>query len=136
MYAGDSFFSLTMIGRTGLILVSVVLAAVTVAAFLKCARKLPAAARLLLALVFFWAFVWLSPQLYYLYYMILIDGLPLQNIVQKPPGLSEIVKLLSFGGKASLAHHSQGVLGWTLILLSFFRPSANLRNRFLTFMSK
>lgn len=136
MYAGDPFFSLTLIGRTGLIVLSLLLAAFTMSAFVRCARQLRRPARLLLALLVLWVFVWLSPQAYYLYYMILIDGLPLQNVVQPPPGPFEIIGLLSFSGKASLAHHSQGLLGWALILLSFLQAPVNLRGRFRTFLGK
>jgi len=121
-------------GRAGLIILSLVLAALTALAFVKYTCHMPRPARLLLALLFLWVFVWLSPQVYYLYYMMLIDGLPLQNIMQLPPGPSEIVRLLSFGGKASLAHHSQGLLGWVLILLSFLRGSAGLFARLRTIL--
>ena len=134
MYVGDPFFSPTMAGRTGLIVLSLVLAASVVAVFIRSVSPLPTLVRLLLALLVFWAFVWLSPQVYYLYYLMLFDGLPLQIVVQTPPGPSELAGLLSFTGIASLARHSQGVLGWALILLSFLSGPVNLRERFRSFL--
>ena len=136
MYSGDSFFSLTMMGRTGLIILSLTLAALTVSAFVISASRLPRPPRLLLALLFLWVFLWLSPQAYYLYYMMLIDGLPLQNVVQMPPGPSEVVRLLSFGGKTGLAQHSQGLLGWALILFSLLQVPADLLARLRTMLGR
>ena len=136
MYAGDSFFSLTMTGRIGLTVLSLVLAALTISAFVISACHLSRPARLLLAILVLWAFVWLSPQAYYLYYMALIDGLPLQNVVQLPPGPADIMRLLSFGGKASLAQHSQGLMGWVLILISLLPDPAVLLARFRAILGK
>ncbi len=102
MYDGDSFFSLTMAARIGLLLLSFGLAALTAVAFIKITCRMAWPVRLLLAPVFLWIFVWLSPQVFYLYYMTLFDHLPLHNVVQSPPRPSQIMRLLSFAGKASL----------------------------------
>ncbi len=136
MYAGDSFFSLTMTGRVGLTVLSLVLAALTLSVFVKIACHLSRPARLMLALLVLWVFVWLSPQIYYLYYLVLIDGLPLQNVVQMPPGPTDIMRLLGFGGKASLAHHSQGLMGWMLILISLLPDPTVLLARFRAIRGK
>lgn len=124
MYEGDSFFSLTMAARFALTLVSMGLAALTGAAFIKLTCRMSRPARLLLAPVFLWVFVWFSPQVFYLYYMMVFDHLPLQNVVQAPPGPSQIMHLLGFSGKAALSHHATGLLGWGLILLAIFGEGA------------
>lgn len=118
MYDGDTFFSLSMAARIGLVFLSAALAVLTAAAFIKVGYRLSWPVRLLLAPVFLWLFVWLSPQVFYLYYMAVFDDLPLQNVVQVPPGPGEILRLLGFAGKAHLAHHAQGLLGWGLIVLA------------------
>ena len=124
MYESDSFFSLTVAGQAGLVGVSAVLATLTIWGLVTCARRLPLVMRLPLALGLFWLFVWLSPQVYYLYFMVLTDALPLQNVVHSPPRLDNIAKLLGFVGKTSLAHHAQGLFGWLLILVSLvIRPT-------------
>ncbi len=118
MYDGDTFFSLTMTARVGLVFLSAGLAAITAAAFIKVGCRMSWPIRLPLAPAFLWLFVWLSPQVFYLYYMVVFDYLPLQNVVQAPPGLDEILRLLGFAGKASLSQHAQGLLGWGLIVLA------------------
>lgn len=130
MYDGDTFFALTMTARVGLVLLSVGLAALTAAVFIKVSRSLAWPARLFLALVFLWVFVWLSPQAYYLYYMMVFENLPLQNVVQSPPGPGDIFYLLSFTAKADLSHHARGLLGWTLIGLACLGERVPLSDRF------
>ena len=128
MYEGDSFFSLTLAGQVGLISVSAGLALLTIWAFVTCARHLPLVARLLLALCLFWLFVWLSPQVYYLYFMVLTGALPLQVVVHLPPRPDTIVKLLGFAGNASLALHAQGLFGWLLIAVSLITGPPDRRD--------
>ncbi|MEO9873619.1 MAG: hypothetical protein ABJM26_21285 [Anderseniella sp.] len=131
MYDGDTFFSLTMAARFGLVFLSAGLAVLTATAFIKITCRLPGLVRLLLAPVFLWVFVWLSPQVFYLYYMTLFDDLALHNVVQLPPGPSQIMLLLSFTGKATLSQHAAGLLGWGLIVLAILGeravPSQRLR---------
>lgn len=131
MYDGDSFFSLTMAARFVLVFLSMGLAALTAAAFIKITCRLAWLVRLLLAPVFLWVFVWLSPQVFYLYYMTLFDNLVLHNVVQLPPRPSQIMQLLSFTGKTALSQHATGLLGWGLIVLAILGeravPSTRLR---------
>ena len=131
MYDGDSFFSLTMAARFGLVFLSFGLAALTAVAFIKITCRMAWPVRLLLAPVFLWAFVWLSPQIFYLYYMALFDHLPLQNVVQSPPRPLQIMHLFSFAGKAALSQHVTGLLGWGLVVLAVLGkravPSTRLR---------
>lgn len=126
MYEGDSFFTLTPAARAGLAVLSLGLSALTMLLFVRMTRRALWLVRLALAPVFFWIFIWLSPQVYYLYYVTLFDHLPLQNVVQFPPGPLEIAQLLSFAGKFSLSRHSAGLLGWGLIVLAVVCHPAGL----------
>ena len=76
--------------------------------------------RLAIAFVVIWAFEWLSPQVYYLYYIFLFD-LPLQLVVQTPPTPGDVVRLLTFTAGFDLSHHGRGALSW-LILLACVAP--------------
>ena len=118
MYAGDSFYSLSGAGQAGLVVLSAFLAAVAVACVLAPFR--PATSplwRMTAALAAFWAFLWLSPQIYYVYYLIILDDLPWQMVVGLPPDPALIIDLLLFKGPASLSAHAKGVLGWLLLAL-------------------
>ncbi|WGH77409.1 hypothetical protein [Jannaschia ovalis] len=75
-------------------------------------------ARLWAALGAFWAFVWLSPQVYYLFYIAHFDGLPWQVVTGPPPAPGRLLRLLAFAQEASLSRHGQGVLGWSLLALA------------------
>ncbi|MEM7491325.1 MAG: hypothetical protein AAF390_19600 [Pseudomonadota bacterium] len=126
MYEGDSFFTLTGWGQAGLATLSLCLWAATLGLCLRpamAARSL----RLTRGLVLFWLFVWFSPQVYYLYYQAIIDGLPWQVVVKAPPGPGRLWRLLTFTAEASLSRHSQGVLGWSLLALSWRSPASGDR---------
>ncbi len=112
MYEGDSFFTLTPAGRTGLAALSAALAATVLWMAWRAGRAWGSFVGIVAGLVVFWLFAWVSPQVYYTYYMAIIEGLPLQLVVRAPPGLRDIANLLSFTAKPSLADHSAGVLGW------------------------
>lgn len=116
LYQGDSFFTLGAGGRVGLVgisgLIAVVVAAASRALFARIPRAL---ARAGAAVMVFWGVVWLSPQLYYLYYLAIFEDLALQWVIRMPSG-AHILALLTFSAKPSLSDHSQGVLGWALIL--------------------
>ena len=127
MYDGDSFYTLTMADRVGLVLVSAVLVAGTVTLFLKISRPVGLALKILSAIAFFWLFEWLSPQFYYLYYLQIFDFLEFKNVIQAPPGPSDIFALLTFSDRANLSSHSRGVLGWALIALGFWTAMRSKR---------
>lgn len=121
MYPDDSFFTLSVGGQIGLAALSASLTVFTLFLFWRIAGGRPVAVRLGLALVFFFLFVWLSPQVYYLYYLILFDGLPFQSVLKAPPGPGALLDLLTFQDRATLSAHSKGALGWILILIAGFR---------------
>jgi len=128
MYEGDSFFTLTSAGQIGLLLLSITLAAtVLIVAWWSTAHR-ATGWRLTIAAMLFYLFIWLSPQIYYLYYQLIIDGLPWQIVVKAPPGPVELVELLSFTSRPNLSAHSKGTLGWALLALALFRPRLALAN--------
>lgn len=120
MYESDTFFNLTILGRIGLVALSVTLFAMTVAAFYFVAKRMSLVSRIVTAMVFLWAFIWLSPQIYYLYYILLFDGLALQNVIHPPPSAQEILSIMTFSDKTWLSAHAKALLGWVMILLSFW----------------
>ena len=114
MYAGDSFYSLSGAGQAGLVILSALLALAAGACVLAFKN---AGLRIIAALAAFWAFLWLSPQIYYLYYLIVLDGLSWQMVIGAPPSPAVLIDVLLFRGPSTLAGHAQGVLGWALVLL-------------------
>ncbi len=118
MYEGDSFYTLTLLGRTGLILLSTAMAFITIGLFLKVSSRYSKSVGVGLAIVFLGLFVSLSPQFYYTYYMLIFEGLPVQSVIRKPPGPVEIFQFLTFTEDATFSKHAKGVLGWVLIVLA------------------
>ena len=115
MYDGDSFFTLSLAGRIGLVFVSLAFAVAALGL-----TRLMTFHRAWILRPFIWAvvfisFVWLSPQGYYTYYRLIIDGLPAQSVIQDPPRPAALVAYLTFTGDATLSAHSIGVLGWLML---------------------
>lgn len=127
MYAQDSFFDLSTGGQIGLVGLSGFLFTLFVLAARVLLRHRGIWSRLLGALVLFWLFIWLSPQLYYEYYRLLIPSLPAQWVIWPPRNPSEGIVLLVLQGPHSLAAHGQAVLGWCLLAAPFIRGSAKRR---------
>lgn len=123
MYAEDTFFHLSVAGQFGLAILSVVLAAFTAWLFSKISTRFSLSVKVLLALVFLWLFIWLSPQVYYFYYLLLFEGLPVQWVIQTPPTLSELFLTITFQGKATLSNHSKGALYWLMIVIALLQSS-------------
>lgn len=122
MYADDSFLTLSVPGRIGLVLVSGVLTSVMALILWRALRVFDAvrmtwrvALRGATAMALFWVFVWLSPQIYYLYYQLLFETLPWQGVVGQPPNPRTLIDLLVFRAGDHLADHARGVLGWLLL---------------------
>ena len=118
MYSADSFFTLDGPERIGLALLSLALFALVVWGTTKSAARLNGViARLCLSLFAFYLFVWLSPQVYYTYYRLIIPGLPAQWVVGTPPHSLDVLKLLTFTGPSNLSAHGQALLGWAALLV-------------------
>ena len=110
MYEGDSFFTLTPLGQTGLAGVSMVLAVGMVWVTWALARRRRLIARLLIWAALFIGFLWLSPQIFYLYYLTIIDGLPLQIVVAAWPDPAVLGREI-FPANRSLAADARLLLG-------------------------
>ncbi len=121
MYRQDSFFDLSTWGQIGLAGLSALLFVITLLIARACLAKRSNSMRLVGALVLFWLFVWLSPQVYYQYYRILIEGLPQQWVIWPPASVLDAFYLLMFQGPQNLSAHGQGVLGWSLIAIPFLK---------------
>ncbi len=122
MYEDDSFLTLTIAERIGLVCVTLVLSIALIWLFWVTIKKVKPWMRPLLALVFLYVFIWLSPQIYYLYYLQIFDFLDWQNVIHPPFNPLTIISLLTFTESGKLADHGKGVLGWILILIAFCQP--------------
>ncbi len=132
MYLQDSFFDLSPWGRVGLIVISTCLFLFTAFITRVFLDKKSVWLSLLGSLGIFVLFVCLSPQIYYMYYRILIDGLPLQWVIKPLEAPLAALKYITFQGPKNLSAHSQGLLGWFLIVAPFLRinkTSGQARNR-------
>lgn len=129
MYEEDSFFTLSGPEQVGLAFLSTVLALLTLFLIWKLARGHRWWVRLLMGVLVFFLFVWLSPQVYYSYYLMIIDTLPVQIVIQPPPDPLYLGRLLLFIDRANLSHHSQGLLGWAIIAVALFLPRPTSRAR-------
>ena len=121
-YEGDSFFTLSIAARWGLAGLSILLSGLILALSHWLGRGRSVAVRLGVAGVLFFAFVWLSPQVYYAYYRMIIDGLPAQLVVKGPPGPLDLLRQLGFVAAATLSDHGKGVLGWVLFAMAAMGP--------------
>lgn len=119
MYQQDSFFDLSALGQLGLVAISTALfaAALWIAWITLRARGL--LLRIAGAFALLWLFVWLSPQVYYMYYYMIFPDLPLQWVIWPPPGPDKPLQMLFFQFRQNLSAHSQGLLGWCLFLIPF-----------------
>ncbi len=115
MYAGDTFFHLSPVGQIGLGLLSVFLASIYILGFIKISTRFAMIVKVPLAIVLLWFFIWLSPQIYYLYYRMIFDTLPLQWVIQTPPSILSLLEIIFFFGDSTLSAHSKGILFWLMI---------------------
>ncbi|MEP3196545.1 MAG: hypothetical protein ABJO57_01630 [Lentilitoribacter sp.] len=119
MYENDSFLTLTVAERIGLVCVTLLLSAALIWLFWVAIKRVNFWVCPLLALVFLYVFIWLSPQIYYLYYLVIFDFLDFKNVIHPPFNPLTLFNLLTFTESGKLADHGKGVLGWILIALSF-----------------
>jgi len=119
MYNQDSFFDLTPWGQVGLVCISATLFAIVFFSTRALLRNRPVWMKIGGALILFWLFVWMSPQVYYMYYRMIIPDLPLQWVIWPPESPLTALRYLVFQGPQNLSAHSQGLLGWSLIAAPF-----------------
>ena len=65
--------------------------------------------------VTYWVLISVAPQIYYLYYIAIFDGLPWQWVVQAVP-LRRLVDLALFQTRANLSELCQGLGFWVLLV--------------------
>ncbi|WP_299726302.1 hypothetical protein [uncultured Tateyamaria sp.] len=118
MYDGDSFFTLTLWGRIGLVALTAVfsLAALGITRVMTYFR--PYILRVPIWFVLFITFVWASPQGYYTYYRLIFDGLPAQSVLGPMPPPDQILALLTFRAAPTLSAHGVGLLGWAMLIVA------------------
>ncbi|MEM7742078.1 MAG: hypothetical protein AAF409_00090 [Pseudomonadota bacterium] len=125
MYDGDTFFHLSLIGRIGLVALSGAMATLVLWAAWRLGHQAHWPTRLLVALGAFVLFEWLAPQIHYLWYRQVIEGLPLQWVISWPRPVAAAEVLLLQSG-TSLSAHGRAMLGWGLIAVLViggrFRP--------------
>ena len=123
MYQDDPFYTLGLAERFGLLTLSAVLTVAVVICAALFMRGQRGSVRLAIAALAFTLFVWSSPQVYYGYYRLILDGLPQQWVVGPPPDLSTLTGLITFTGPPTIAAHSLGALFWGLVWLAWrLRP--------------
>ena len=125
MYQQDSFFDLSQWERVGLVCISAMLAILFLFASYRLLRNKPILIRLSGALILFWVFVWVSPQIYYTYYRMIIPDLPLQWVIWPPASPVDALRMMVFSGPQNLSAHSQGILGWVLLVAPFLWRQRN-----------
>ena len=125
MYNEDSFFTLSVPGQIGLFALSCTLTVITLLIVWRISKGRHWALRLSIGLLAFFSFEWLSPQLYYTYYIFLLE-VPWQLVIHQPPTPFGLTKLLTFSEHSNLSYHSRGLLGWAII---FTALAAKKRNR-------
>lgn len=119
MYNQDSFFDLSALGQVGLIAISAALFLLLLIAAWTLLRPRGPMVRIFGALVLFWLFVWMSPQVFYMYYWMIFPDLPLQWVIWPPPEPGKALQMMLFQYRQNLSAHSQGVLGWCLLAAPF-----------------
>lgn len=122
VFEGDSYLILIGGGEVALAALSGLLVFLAVASVRVVRRyvNLPAAVPAL-GIVSFWVFVWVTPQIYYLLYMALLEELEFRWIVGWPPGPQRLMSLLAFQAEATKVDVALGVLGWVMVLAAFPR---------------
>jgi hypothetical protein len=117
LYSGDSFFTLTQGQQIGLGMLSIILAFLVILIYFQIVKGRRFLSRFMLAFGFLFLFIWLSPQVYYAYYQIIFENLPVQIVIQYPPSPQELLQTLFFQ-ESNLSGHSKAVLGWIMIAIS------------------
>lgn len=128
MYDSDSFYTLTLWGRTGLLAVSFLFALAAIALTRVMVLRKPVLLRVPIWAFLFILFVWASPQGYYTYYRMIFDGLPAQSVLGALPPPGQIIALLTFQHQTSLSAHSVGVLGWVMLIVALWPKRSKCRN--------
>lgn len=122
MYAEDTFFHLSLTGRVGLVVISGAMGALCLWGAWALGRRARWPARVLAGLGIFCVFEWLAPQVHYLWYRQVIDGLPLQWVIGRWPDPSAVWRVMGFQTPPSLSAHGRAGLGWTVLVVAIAAP--------------
>ena len=124
-YEGDSFYTLDALEQTGLLALTILLSGLFLVFGAIKSRFLYnyPYSKIVIPIIdlvvtsgLFYLFIWLSPQVYYSYYLIIFDDLPLQIVIKDGPSLAELGNLLSMTDRPFLSQHGQGLLGRALLI--------------------
>lgn len=118
VFRDDTFFQLSDLGQIGTAAISVVLCVIMLWLCWRVVRREPLWLRLVLALVLFLLFEWLSPQIYYFWYMVVYPGLSLQWVVGFWPRPPDVLSTLALQRSDTLSGLSRALLGWGMIGLA------------------
>ena len=117
MYAEDSFFTLTPLQGAGLLVLTGSLSISMLWCVRRVTKHMKTLGRLLVPICVFVLFVWLSPQIYYAYYLSIFEGLPVQVVIGRFPDFEDTLRYASFTGPANLSAHGQGLLFWMMLVV-------------------
>ena len=122
MFEGDGYLVLVADGEAAIAALSGVLVFLAVAAVRLARRWIHLrAAALGLGFACWWLFMWLTPQLYYLLYMTLVETLSFRWVIDRPPGPTRLVELLTFRARDTSVDIGVGILGWAMMLIALPR---------------
>lgn len=122
MYHEDSFFSLSVLGQIGLGLLSLILSVTVLLISWRIMKGRKFIVRVGIGIIVFFLFVWLSPQIFYTYYIFIFDEVDWQNVIKRPPAFTALAEFVFFQGRTTLSAHSKGILFWMLILTAVGGP--------------
>ncbi len=122
MYADDTFYTLAYPEQLGLALLSTGLAGGVLLVAWQLMVPHGRLIRMAIAVSLFYLFVWLSPQAYYTYYLMVLDGLAWQIVVKPARSPQAVVEIVTFQGPSTLAAPSKGLLALTLMLIALGAP--------------
>ncbi|MEO1314013.1 MAG: hypothetical protein AAFV27_09070 [Pseudomonadota bacterium] len=117
MYDGDSLFTLSVARQTGVVILSAVMAVLTLKLVIRLSHERTLWLRVGAAILGFVLFVTLSPQIYYEYYRLVLDGLPAQWVIRLPDP-AWLLRLVTFQDRVTLSDHGKGLLFWLLVLFA------------------
>lgn len=112
-FAADSFFTLGLLERVGLVALSLAMLGAVACGVFALGKRAGFALIPLVGIVY-WLFIWLAPQVYYLYYIAIFDGLPMQWVATMP-SLTRLADLAFFQARETLSEISQGIGFWVLL---------------------
>jgi len=131
-YRGDSLYDLGLVGSAGLMLLSAGMVLVLFWLAAVKTRWLEARSPWLLladpplAILLFMVSFMITPQLYYIYYVIMIPNLPIQWVATRWIGPLDLLSLARLPAAGSASDHLSGLALRALVLAALWRPGLRL----------